>query len=176
MAEITKRVPRKRTWPPNNQPPFDETLVLGHADDRWKSMKNSLPRSIDTAILEVGRLTQQYRLAIERAEQALNRIEQDEERVHELEEEIKELKQRWQAQQQADPNNALIREGVSHLMNKADERMSFIRQQYIRGAISYEETLHNLRLLNDELYSARIPVDEQNDIGLNETPRHIGAG
>lgn len=176
VAEITKRVPRKRTWPPNNQPPFDETLVLGPADDRWKSMKNSLPRSIDTAILEVGRLTQQYRLAIERAEQALNRIEQDEERVHELEEEIKELKQRWQAQQQADPNNALIREGVSHLMNKADERMSFIRQQYIRGAISYEETLHNLRLLNDELYSARIPVDEQNDIGLNETPRHIGAG
>jgi UDP-glucose 4-epimerase len=33
-----------------------------------------------------------------------------------------------------------------------------------------------LRLLNDELYSARVPIDEQNDIGLNETPRHIGAG
>lgn len=173
-AEVTKRAPTRRTWPPNNQPPLEDAQLLAPIDERWEMMKKGTPRRIDTAVLELGRLTQQYRLAAERAGQVLNRLDQDEERVKDLEEEIGDLKQRWQSQAQADPTNQVIREGVQHLMSKADERLSFIRQQYMRGALSYEETIHNLRLLNDELYSARVPVDEKNDIGLNETPRRIG--
>lgn len=174
LAEAARRMPSKRAWPPNNQTQFDASQLMGPAEDRWQSMKTSIPRRIDTAVLEVGRLTQQYRLVTERASQAIERVDQDEERVKDLEEEIAQLKERWQAQIQADPNNPVIREGIRHLMTKADERLAFIRQQYLRGALSYEETIHNLRLLNDELFAARIPVDEKNDIGLNETTRRIG--
>jgi chromosome segregation ATPase len=174
LVEITRRIPARRAWPPNNQAALDETVLLKPVDQRWEDMKGA-PRRIDAAILEVGRLTQQYRLATERANQVLGRIDQDEERVKDMEEEINELKQRWQAHLQADPNNTVLREGVNTLMGQADSRLAYIRQQYIRGAISYEETMHNLRLLNDELFAARVPVDEKNDIGLNETPRHIGA-
>ena len=175
LVEASRRTAAKRTWPPNNQQHLDETLVIKPIEERWEALKRGIPRRIDTAILEVGRLTQQYRLASERVSQFLDRIDQDEERVKDLEEEIADLKQRWQGQAQAAPNNLVIREGVQQLVSKADERLAFIRQQYMRGAISYEESIHNLRLLNDELFSARVPVDEQNDIGLNETPRQIGA-
>lgn len=175
LSSLTKRQPGKRSWPPNNQNAADESTLLKPVDERWEAMKNGLPRNIEVAILELGRLTQQYRLATERIQQILNRIEQDEERVKDLVEEIEELKRRWQNQGQADPNNLVMREGIQHLMGTADSRLSFIRQQYMRGAISYEETIHNLRLLNDELFASRVPVDEKNDIGLNEPPRRINA-
>jgi hypothetical protein len=175
LAEVSKRMPGKRGWPPNNQQSMDEEQMLKPIDDRWEVIKNGLPRGIEVAILELGRLAQQYRLAAERAHQILNRIDQDEERVKDLVEEIEELKRRWQVQGQTDPNNPVMREGIQHLMGMADTRMAYIRQQYMRGAISYEETIHNLRLLNDELFASRVPVDEKNDIGLNEPPRRINA-
>lgn len=172
--EAARRTPVKRSWPPNNQQHLDESVVLTPVEERWEALKNGQPRRIEIAIQEVSRLAQQYRLASERVTQALNRIDQDEERATEVEETISELKERWQAHAQAAPNNLVIRAGVQQLMSKADERLAFIRQQYMRGAITYEEALNNLRLLNDELYSARVAVDEQNDIGLNETPREMG--
>lgn len=173
ITEMTSRIPTRRTWPPSNQTSLEEPQLTGPIDARWVAMKG-MPRRIDAAILEVGRLTQQYRLATERVTQLLARVEQDEERIKDLEEEINDLKQRWQAQVQADPGNAVVREGVQHLISNADSRASFIHSQYIRGAISYEETLHNMRLMNDELFAARVPIDDKNDIGLNEKPRRSG--
>jgi hypothetical protein len=175
IAEAAKHIPARRAWPPNNQSPVAEAELLKPVEDRWDGMKNGIPRRVETAVLEMGRLTQQYQLVTERANQAINRAEQDEERVRDLEEAILALKQRWQGQAQVDPSNMMIREGVRLLMSRADERLAYIRQQYVRGAISYEETIHNLRLLNDELFDARVPVDEHTDVGLNETPRGISA-
>lgn len=175
IKETARRAPHKAAWPPNSQSALEESAVIGPIDQRWESLKNGVPRRIDAAILELGRLAQQYRLASEQASQVLRRIEQDEERIKDLEESVNQLKQRWQTHAQADPGNQVIQEGVRHLMSKAEERLTYIRQQYMRGQLSYEMALHNLRLLNDELFAARVPIDEQNDIGLNETPRKIGA-
>lgn len=175
IKETARRAPKKPAWPPNSQSALDEQTAIGPVDQRWEALKTGVPRRIDAAILELGRLTQQYRLASEQAAQVIHRIEQDEERISDLEESINQLKERWQVHAQADPNNQVIQEGVRQLMSRADERLSFIRQQYMRGQITYEMTLQNMRLLNDELFAARVPIDEKNDIGLNETPRRIGA-
>ena len=115
-------------------------------------------------------MAQQYKLAADRARQVAARVEEDHERIMELEWQVENLKQKWQAQAAADPTNPVIREGVQQLMTQTDSQMSFIKTQYLRGVISYEQVIHNLQLLIDEIFSARVPLDEQSDIGLNEAP------
>jgi hypothetical protein len=167
VAEIAQHLPSKPTWPPSDQSALPDAQGLRPVDDKWEALKRQ-PTRADGAILEMGRLAQQYRMVTERAGNLIGRIEQDQERIQEAEWQIEELKQRWQAQAQADPNNPIVREGVRTLMSQADSRLAYIKHQYMRGALTYEQVLHNLRLLYDELHAARVSVDDQHDIGLNE--------
>ena len=167
LAEAAERSPSQRTWRPHNQSPLPESQTLKPVDEKWEALKKRQTR-IDAAILEIGRLAQQFRLVSEHAHHHIERIEQDQERIQELEWQVDDLKQRWQAQAQADPTNAVMREGVQQLVSQADSRMAYIKQQYMRGALSYEQVIHNMQLLYDEMFTTRVPVDSQSDVGLNE--------
>ena len=171
LVEIQKHIPDRRAWPPGNQSVITEAQLLKPIDDKWSAMKKQTLRT-EAAILELGRLTQQYKLAYERVQQLLSRVEVDTERVRDLEDQISGLKQRWQDQEQAAPNNAVVHEGVQQLISQSDSQLAYIRHQYMRGALSYEQVIHNLQLLCDELLTARVSVDDQTDIGLNEPHHH----
>lgn len=168
LAEVAKRTPEKRSWPPTNQSPLSESQLLGPADGRLEALKRQRGRS-EWAMVELGRLAQQYRFIAERARQVLHRINQDHERVQELEWQIAEVKRRWQAQAQASPGNSVMRENVQQVISQADSQLTYIKQQYLRGALSYEQTVQNMQLLYDQIFTARVSIDSQNDIGLNET-------
>ncbi len=168
LAEVTRRVPERRAWPPSNQVPLTETQMLQTIDAKRDALKKQ-PKRVDAVILELGHLAHQYQNAAEHAHQVLDRAAQDEERVQDLEEQISEIKQRWQAHAQANPGNLVMREGVQQLMSQTDSKVAYIKQQYMRGALSYEQVIRSLQLLYDELYSSRVSIDDKNDIGLNET-------
>lgn len=168
LAEIAKRTPEKRAWPPTNQSPLSESQMLVPADDKLEALKRQRGRS-EWAMVELGRLAQQYRFIAERARQVLHRINQDHKRVQELEWQIGEVKRRWQAQAQASPGNTVMRENVQQVISQADSQLAYIKQQYIRGTLSYEQTVQNMQLLHDQIFTARVSIDDQNDIGLNET-------
>lgn len=170
LAELAKRVPERRAWPPSNQDPLGESQLLHPIDAKRESLKKQ-PRSVEAVILELGRLAQQYQHATEHARQVLDRVAQDEDRIHDLEEQINEIKQRWQAHGQADPANAVMREGVQQLISQTDSKLAYIKQQYMRGSLSYEQVIRSLQLLYDELFSSRVSIDDKNDIGLNDTYR-----
>ena len=174
LTEAASRAPSQRTWRPHNQMPLPESQTLKPVDEKWEMLKKRQAR-IDAAILEIGRLAQQYRLVTEHARHHIERIDQDQERIQELEWQVDDLKQRWQAQAQGDPTNAVMREGVQQLVSQADSRMAYIKQQYMRGALSYEQVIQNMQLLYDELFTTRVPVDAQADIGLNENRTVRGA-
>jgi hypothetical protein len=165
FAEVAKHFPEKRAWPPNNQATLSENQVVQPIDEKWEALKKKSART-EVAILELGRLVQQYQHAAERAMQVLNRIQQDQERIQELEWQVDAVKQRWQAQM--DPANSILRAGVQSLVSQSDSKLASIKQQYMRGTLSYEQSIQNLQLLYDELFSAQVPVDERNKIGLNE--------
>jgi hypothetical protein len=168
LGELAGSFPEKRAWPPHNQAALTESQVLQPLDEKWDALKKKNSLSEPT-ILELGRLAQQYRLASERVKQALNRIQQDQERVQDLEWQVEALKQRWQSQ--VNPANSIMRESVQLLLSQTDSKLSYIKQQYMRGVISYEQAIQNLQLLYDELFSAQVPVDEQNKTGLSEPRR-----
>jgi len=170
LNEVAKRIPQQRTWPPNNQAPLTEAQLLRPIDEKWDGLKKQTAR-IETAILEMGRLAQQYLLASERLEQLLDRVEQDEERVRDLEEQIADLKQRWQEQAQSEASSPVVREGIHQLMSDSDAKLSFIKHQYMRGALSYEQIIHSLTLLYDDLLAARVAVNDRDDIGLSGNNR-----
>ncbi len=167
LAEAAKRISDHRSWPPSNQSPLTEAQALQPLLEKWEAQKKQA-RPGDEVVLELGSLTQQYRLVSERASQLISRVDQDEGRVRDQENEINDLKQRWQAQLQNDPNNPVIQEGIQHLLKQAESQSAYIKSQYMLGKISYEQVIHNLQLLSDELYTARVPVDDKSDIGLNE--------
>lgn len=171
LAEVSKHVPERRAWPPTNQTPLTETQVLRPIDAKREALKKQ-PKRIDAVILELGRLTQQYHNAAEHTRQVLDRAAQDEERVQDLEEQIGEIKQRWQAHGQSDPGNPVMREGIQQLISQTDSKLAYIKQQYMRGSLSYEQVIRNLQFLYDELFSSRVSIDDKNDIGLNETQAH----
>jgi chromosome segregation ATPase len=171
LAEVAKRVPERRAWPPTNQTPLTEAQVLRPIDGKRDAFKKQ-PRRIDAVILELGRLAQQYQNVAEHARQVLDRATQDEERVQDLEEQIGEIKQRWQAHGQSNPGNPVMREGIQQIISQTDSKLAYIKQQYMRGSLSYEQVIRNLQLLYDELFSSRVSVDDKNDIGLNETQSH----
>lgn len=168
LGEVAANFPEKRAWPPNNQVSLPEAQTLRPVDEKWDALKKKTARS-DAVIPEMGRLTQQYRLIAERARQLLGRIEQDYERIQELEWQIDSLKDRWQSQ--VIPGNSILREGVQLLLSQTDSKLAYIKQQCMRGTLSYEQCIQNLQLLYDELFSAQVPVDEQNKIGLDEPHR-----
>lgn len=168
LAEIAKNFPEKRTWPPNNQVPLSEKQALHPVDEKWQSLKKKTSRA-EWAILELFRLAQQFRLISERAGQLLNRIQQDHERIQELEWQIDAVKQRWSAQ--IDPGNSILREGIQLLLSQADSKLAYIKQQNLRGVLSYEQAIQNLQLLYDELFTAQVPLDGNNKIGINEPRR-----
>jgi chromosome segregation ATPase len=168
LSEVSKRIPERRAWPPSNQSPLTENQALQPIDAKREALKRQA-RRVEAVILELGRLTQQYQNAAQHASQVLERIALDEERVQELEDQIAELKQRWQAQAQSDPGNPVMREGVQQLISQADSKLSYVKQQYMRGTLSYEQVIRNLQLLYDDLFSSRVSVDDTSDIGLNET-------
>ncbi|MBE0698408.1 MAG: hypothetical protein IH586_15945, partial [Anaerolineaceae bacterium] len=170
LAEVAQNFPEKRSWPPNNQTPLLESQVMQPIDEKWDALKKKSTRS-EMAILELGRLVQQYHHTTERAAQLLNRIQQDHERIQELEWQIDAVKQRWQAQ--IDPANSILRAGIQSLISQTDSKLAYIKQQYMRGTLSYEQSIQNLQLLYDELFSAQVPVDERNKIGLNEPHRRV---
>lgn len=174
LVGLSSRVPDgKRVWPPSNQTPLPENQTLKPVDSRWEIMRKQSGRA-DWAVSEMQRLAKQYQLITERALQACDRAEQDQERIQELEFQVDEIKQRWQRQGQSDPNNPVMRAGVQQLMSQSDSRMAFIKQQYMRGMLSYEQVIQNMQLLYDDLFGARVPIDDKTDIGLNEGPRYSG--
>ncbi len=168
LAEVARRIPERRAWPPNNQTPLTEAQFLHPIDSKRDALKKQ-PRRVDAAIYELGHLTQQYSQAAEHARQRLDRVTQDEERIQDLEERIGEIKQRWQAHGQANPANAVMREGIQQVVSQADSKLAYIKQQYMRGVLSYEQVIRSLQLLYDELYASRVSIDDKNDIGLNQT-------
>lgn len=172
LSEMVKRIPQQRTWPPNNQTALAEAQILKPIDEKWDGLKKQTVR-MEIAILEMGRLAQQYQLALERIEQLVDRVEQDEDRVRDLEEQIAELRQRWQAQAQAEGSSPVVREGIHQLMSDAEAKLSFIKHQYMRGTLSYEQIIHSLTLLYDDLLAARVAVDDTNDIGLDGSGRRV---
>lgn len=174
LAEVSERIPQRRTWPPTNQSPLTESQGLQPVDAKWEAMKKQRARA-DWAILEMGRLAQQYQSVTERATQVLDRITEDEERVSDLEEQIEDLMQRWLYQAQSNPENPILLQGIQQLLSKTDSQLAYIRQQYMRGAISYNQTLQSLQLLLDEVSSARVPIDESHETGLHNSPRAGGA-
>jgi hypothetical protein len=170
LAEFAKRVPDRRNWPPSNQTPLGEAQVMRPIDAKREALKKQ-PKRVEAVILELGHLTQQYQHVKDHAHQLLNWVAQDEERIQELEEQINEVKQRWQAHGQSDPGNAVFREGVQKLISQADSNMASIKQQYMRGSMSYEQVIRSLQQLYNELFSSRVAVDDKNEIGLNESYR-----
>ena len=174
LAEVQKRIPDRRSWPPTNQSPLNEAQLLRPIDEKWEALRKQ-PWRIEPAILELGRLTQQYKLASERLQHLLGQVERDADRVRDLEDQIQGLKQRWQDQVQAVPGSALAHAGVQQLIGQTDSKLAYIRQQYMRGTLSYDQALHNMQLLCDELLTTRVPVDDQSDIGLNEVHHAQGS-
>ena len=172
LAEVAARVPERRAWPPSNQMPLTEAQALQSIDAKREALKKQ-PRRVEAVILELGRLAQQYQNAAAHARQVLDRVAQDVERIQDLEEQISEIKQRWQAHAQANPGNPVLREGVQQLNSQTDSKLAYIKQQYMRGSLSYEQVIRSLQLLYDELFSSRVSIDDKNDIGLNETHAFI---
>lgn len=172
LGEAVKRIPMQRTWPPHNQTALTESQVLQPIDEKWDALKKQTVR-MEIAILEMGRLAQQYQLASERIQQLVDRVEQDEDRVRDLEEQIAELKQRWQAQAEEDASSPVVREGIRQLMSDADAKLSYVKHQYMRGTLSYEQIIHSLTLLYDDLLAARVAVDDSSDIGLTGGNRRV---
>jgi hypothetical protein len=170
LAELAEHVPDRRAWPPSNQTPLPEAEALRPADERWETVKKQRGHS-EWAIQEMGRVAQQFRLVAERASQTLAWAEQEQERVQELEWQIKDVKERWQAQAQTDPNNPVMREGVQQLISQTDSKLAYIKHQFMRNSITYEQVIQNLQLLYDETFSTRISVDEGSEIGINDISR-----
>ena len=168
LADLAKRLPEQRAWPPSNQAPLTPKEALRDPDEKREHMKKQ-PAHAEQAIREFKRLAGEYRLAAERAKQILDRVDQDQERIQELEWQINNLKERWQAQ--VEPGNPIMREGVQHLLSQADSGLSSIKQRYMQGILSYEEVIRSLQLLYDKIFVAQVPVDEQNRVRLNESHR-----
>lgn len=173
LSELNERIPQRRAWPPINQTSIPDEQGLPALDTRWEAIKKQR-QAADAAMSELRRLQQQYRALGERAGQVLDRIAQDQERVSEVEEKIEDLQNAWQLMAQATPDNLLLIQGVQQLLSKTDSQLAFIRQQYLRGALDYGATLRSLQLLNDEIFTARVPVDDQQDTGL--VTQHPRAG
>jgi DNA repair exonuclease SbcCD ATPase subunit len=170
VAEVEKMLAEKRVWPPNNQSASQESQSLQPIEEKWNELKKQRV-SAEWVILELGRLAQQYQLAAERVQHLLDRAKQDQEKVQDLEWQIETLKQRWLTQ--SEPSNPLMRESIRQLLSQSDSKLSYIKQQYLRGTLSYSQAVQNLQLLYDELHAARVPVDEQKEVGLNESHRRI---
>lgn len=168
LADLAKRLPERRAWPPSNQAPLTAKEALRDPDEKRERMKKQ-PAHAEQVNREFKRLAGEYRLAAERAKQILDRVDQDQERIQELEWQINNLKERWQAQ--VEPGNPIMREGVQHLLSQADSGLSSIKQRYMQGILSYEEVIRSLQLLYDKIFVAQVPVDEQNKVRLNEPHR-----
>lgn len=168
LGEVGKHFLNKRSWPPNNQAVLPENKALRPIDEKWEALKKKASRT-EWTILEMGRLVQQYRLLSERAGQVLNRIQQDQERIQELEWQVDALKQRWMSQ--SDPGNPILRESIQTLLRQADSKLAYIKQQYTRGILSYDQSIQNLHLLYDELFSAQVSAGENVKIGLSDSRR-----
>lgn len=173
LSELNERIPQRRAWPPINQTPIPDEQGLPALDTRWEAIKKQR-QLVDAAVGELRRLQQQYRVLGERAGQVIDRIAQDQERISEVEEKIEDLQEAWQLMAQSTPDNLLLIQGVQQLLSKTDSQLAFIRQQYLRGALDYGATLRSLQLLNDEVFTARVPVDDQHDTGL--VTQHPRAG
>jgi hypothetical protein len=167
LTEIAVHIPGRRAWPPNNQTPLDETGLLKPID-RQRGILRKQSLRVEQAVLELGRLAQQYQLAAERIRQVLERAERDVEQVERLEEQIEGMLQRWQDQALSDPNNAALEDGVNQLIRQTRSSLESIQQKYLRGVFSYEEVVRSIQLLCDKLSTTRIAVDAQNEIGLSE--------
>jgi hypothetical protein len=150
LADIEKVVTEKRAWPPSNQSSNQERQVINPIDEKWNGLKKQQV-SAEWAILELGRLSQQYRLAAERVQNVLDRVRQDQEKVQDLEWQIESLKQRWLTQ--SEPSNPVMRESIRTLLSQSDSKLSFIKQKYLQGVLSYNQAVQNLQLLYDELHA-----------------------
>jgi DNA repair exonuclease SbcCD ATPase subunit len=168
LGDSVKAASEKRSWPPSNQAAPQESQIFQPIDEKWKALKKQRVTA-EWAILELGRQSQEYRLASERLQQIFDRIRQDQEKVQDLEWQIESLKQRWLTQ--SEPSNPVMRESIRQLLSQTDSKLSYIKQQYLRGVLSYDQSVQNMQLLYEDLHSARVPVDEKNEVGLNESHR-----
>lgn len=166
LGEVSTQFSQRRVWPPHNQQPLPENQGISQVDARWDAMRKQHVRA-DWTILELGRLANQYNAISERAKQLLDRIVQDQDRIFDLEEQLEDLKQRWAQLAQESPDNPILFQSVQQLLSRADSQLAYIRMQYMRGMIHYDDALQNLRLLIDEIMTSRVQFDERRDIALS---------
>lgn len=167
LLEAQKRFSTDRSWPPSNQPALSENTIFGAIQEKWATLRQKRVQP-NWVVQELQRITEQYHVAAERVHNIIDRIEEDQKRIQDQEWQIEMLKQRWLSQ--SDPTRPVVREGVKTIISETDARLAGIRQKYLAGELSYEQSLQQLRELYDTVSSREITIDENTRIGLKDSP------
>lgn len=155
-----------RTWPPTTQFLSNESRQFEALEARWESLREEPMRAIQL-VSRIGELAEEYQNLESKLAQIVARAEQEQTKTLELENRLAESMRMWQSQMQSYSNNYTARDEILQLIEEAENEAEGIRQDYLRGAIPYNQVVQFFRGVCQKLEGAQAAIDEEQVIDIN---------
>jgi hypothetical protein len=156
----------RREWPPARQTLVKEleefrkleARLDGLHGQRWSAGR--LVRELTLLYHELDKIEDRAAGAVRQAEV---------ERAAELEAErtVTELTRKWQGLGARYPGQAGIADGARDLVGQSEQRLSYMRAQYRRGSMDYDQVLTGLEDLAASLRGARFSTEDGKSVGVD---------
>jgi chromosome segregation ATPase len=165
MQSASKLISARREWPPtrsaleNDAAEFQklETRLDGLRGQRWSASR---------LVREMGLIYHEMDKLDDRAAQALRSAEGERSAIQEAERSLGDLTRRLESFAQRYPDDPAVGDGARDLLTQAEQRIAYLRAQYRRGGIDYDQALAGLEELADSLRAARFTTSEGRSVGI----------
>lgn len=155
----------KREWPPVRpalQAEFEEFRKLEARLDGLRAQRWSAGR----LVRELGLLYHELDKMDDRAREALRQAESERSAALDAEREVLDLQRRWQGIILRYPDQPGIGDSARDLVAQAEQRLNYLRSQYRRGTLEYDQALAGLEDTAAGLRAARFTTSDGKSVGI----------
>ena len=167
LQQAGKLASGRRDWPPTRQSLVDEVKAFQQLEGRLDGL-HARRISSGGLVRELGQLYHELDLLEDKVSKAARQADEEQRAAGERERQIEGLQQRWQAQATRYAGQAAVADGVKDLLSQADSRVAYLKGQYKRGSLEYEQVLDGLQELADGLLNAKFTTEDGQSVSLSQ--------
>jgi hypothetical protein len=157
----------RRDWPPVRpamQGELEEFRKLEARLDGLRAQRWSAGR----LVRELGLLYHELDKIDDRAKEALRQVETDRAAVLDAERGVLDLQRQWQGLVLRYPDQPAVGDGARDLVAQTEQRLNYLRAQYRRGAMNYDQIMAGLEDMAESLRGARFRTSDGITVGITD--------
>ena len=156
----------RRDWPPTRSALEGDVIEFRKLESRLDGLR-AQRTSASNLVRELGLIYHDLDKIDDHAAQALRSAESERSAVTEVERTVADLARRLETLGTRYPDQPGVGDGARDLQKQCEQRLAYLRAQYRRGGMDYDQVLNGLEDLEASLRAARFSTDDGRSVGID---------